>query len=67
MWKIMPVKEPISRRPVILLALWAPGLLLPGCGAGPKVQQLKPAVPGPEQTDLFTGAQGGYHSYRSSS
>ena len=63
-WKIVRVKKPISRPPVILLALLALGLLLSGCGAGPKVQQLKPEIPGPEQTDLFTGAQGGYHSYR---
>jgi len=63
-WKIMRVKKPVSRTGIILLALLALGVLLPGCGAGPKVQQLKPEIPEPEQTDLFIGTQGDYNSYR---
>jgi len=60
----MRVKGRVMRIAVIvpaLLALWA---LLAGCGAGRKVQQQKAEIPGPEQTDLFIGAQGDYQSYR---
>lgn len=60
----MRVKKSVSRAAIILLALLALWVLLPGCGAGPKVQQQKPEIPGPEQTDLFIGTQGGYQSYR---
>ena len=49
---------------VTLLALFVLAVWLPSCGAGPKVQQLKPEIPGPEQTDLFIGTQGDYNSYR---
>jgi sialidase-1 len=60
----MRVKKAVSRPAIILLALLALWVLPSGCGAGPKVQQLKPEIPGLEQTDLFIGTQGGYHSYR---
>lgn len=42
---------------VVLLALLR-------CSAGHEAAQTRPGIPGPEQTDLFIGGQGGYHSYR---
>ena len=49
---------------MILLALLAVLVCLAACGAGPKLQPQKPEIPGPEQTDLFIGGEGGYASYR---
>jgi sialidase-1 len=60
----MRVKKPVIRAAIILPALCALWMLLSRCGAGPRAQQQKPEIPGPEQTDLFIGTQGGYHSYR---
>jgi len=48
---------------VLLLAIFVLLALLQ-CSASPEAAQLKPEVSGPEQTDLFIGGQGGYHSYR---
>ncbi len=47
-----------------LLAILPLLLLLSGCGAGQKEKQSKPAIPAPEQTDLFVSGQGDYSSYR---
>jgi len=57
-------KNPLSRPAIILLAVFVLLVLLNICSAGPKVEQPKPEIPAPEQTDLFIGTQGGYHSYR---
>ncbi len=60
----MPVKKRVMRVAIFALALLALWLVLSGCGAGPKVQPQKAEIAGPEQTDLFIGAQDGYQSYR---
>jgi len=60
----MRVKQPFARIPIILLALLALQVVLFGCSAGRKVEQTRPDIPGPEQTDLFIGGQGDYRSYR---
>ena len=49
---------------MVLAACGALALWLSACGAGRKSPPPKPAIPGPEQTDLFIGGQGGYASYR---
>ena len=50
----------------LLLSLLAVFVLLASlrCNAGHEAAQTEPETPGPEQTDLFIGGQGGYHSYR---
>lgn len=60
----MLVEKPISRTPIILLALLALLMLLLGCNASHQVKQPEPKILGPEQTDLFIGGQGDYRSYR---
>jgi sialidase-1 len=60
----MRVKEHVAGTAIFVLGLLALLVLLSGCGAGRKVQQQKPEIPGPEQTDLFIGGEGGYASYR---
>jgi sialidase-1 len=60
----MRVKQPFARIPIILLVLLALQVVLFGCSAGRKVEQARPDIPGPEQTDLFIGGQGDYRSYR---
>jgi sialidase-1 len=60
----MRVKQPFARIPIILLALLALQVVLFGCSAGRKVEQARPDIPGPEQTDLFISGQGDYRSYR---
>jgi sialidase-1 len=39
-------------------------LLFPKHSVGRKAEQSSLAIPGPAQTDLFIGGEGGYHSYR---
>ena len=60
----MRVQQPFARIPIILLVLLALQVVLFGCSAGRKVEQARPDIPGPEQTDLFIGGQGDYRSYR---
>lgn len=44
-----------------MMALLAPLFV---CCAGQRLDQPKPGIPDPEQTDLFVGGQGGYHTIR---
>jgi sialidase-1 len=49
---------------LLLSALLALLVLLGACGSGQKVEQPTPEIPGFEQTDLFIGHQGGFHTSR---
>ena len=60
----MQVKKGIRRLGLLLPSLLAPLVLLCGCSLGQKVEQAKSEIPGPEQTDLFVGGQGRYHTIR---
>src|SRR5438128_409191 len=61
----MLVKQPFSRIPIIILfALWSLMVLVSGCVVAKKTEQSRPEIPSPEQTDLFIGGQGDYHTYR---
>lgn len=60
----MPTEKCSSRVELFLPSVLALGVLLCGCVSSRKVEQRKPEIPGPQQTDLFIGGEGGYHSYR---
>jgi len=60
----MPAEKSSLRIGLLLPSVLALVVLLGGCATSQKVQQQKPEIPGPEQTDLFIGGEGGYASYR---
>jgi sialidase-1 len=49
---------------IIPLAIVAALLLHPSRSVSRKAEQSRPVIPEPEQTDLFIGGEGGYHTYR---
>ncbi len=60
----MAAQKPSSLKALVLPGVLALVALLCGCARQQKAQQQKPEIPGPRQTDLFTGGEGGYASYR---
>lgn len=54
----------LSHLLIIPLAIVAALLLHPSRSVSRKAEQSRPVIPEPEQTDLFIGGEGGYHTYR---
>ena len=60
----MREKRGFARLNLLLPGLLGLLILLCGCSGNQKVEQPKPEIPGPVQTDIFLGGQGGYHTIR---
>jgi sialidase-1 len=60
----MPAQEIPPRVGFLLPSMLSLLFLLCACNPGQRVEQPKPEIPGPEQTDLFVGGQSGYHTIR---